>query len=420
MLISACFFLLFLFSISGDGWLFLLKNNLLLLQFVFFIFLLSNYSLALGVVPSSNEITFSPDAKVVDKLKIINDGGASKQVVVYAEGELSKYISLPQSIISFNDGETEKLITYSVNIPSSFAVQGRHEGRIVLRELASSNSQISASLSVVSKVIIIVPYSGKYAEMRVFVGDFNVNKMSNFVIELNNLGTEDITSAQAHVKVISLYSGKEVASLFSDEARVPKKSKKLFTIHWTPNVPMGVYKVLASVVYDNHVVEDQKLLTIGSENIAIDSISVSDFKLGGIAKFDILLRNEWSSEINGVYAQVSVSKGSETFASSTTQTVSLPPLGSMVVNAYWDTNKVVPGSYDLKIKLFFGDSIVEKTFPIVVTQDKIDTGFTANVVSPQNSSSGSSNNSVIYLLVFLVIIILIINILLYLKFVRKR
>ncbi len=391
--------------------------------YVLLLIIFTSFVSALGVVPSSKEILFTPNKQLVNKLKVLNNDGGPRDVVLYPEGELSQYITLADSMLSFKDGETEKITTYTINQPSSFAVEGEHEGKIIVRELPTAGNQVVASLSIASKITLVVPYSKKFAKMRLFVGDFDVNKRSNFVLELNNLGTEDITSAQARVKIIDLHSKQDVVTLISDESRVPKKQKKLFTIPWTANVPRGVYQVIASIVYDGKVVEDQKVLTIGSESISISDISVKTFKLGGIAKFDILLSNEWSSDIDDVYARIDITKQTDTFASSTTQTVVLPALGSVVVNAYWDTDKVVPGNYDLKVTLFYGDTAQEKTYPITVTQNSIDTGFTGQVIGKgptSRSPSGTSGTGIIYLLVILVMVILALNIVIYVKFIKKR
>ncbi|MBN1274972.1 hypothetical protein JXA12_01645 [Candidatus Woesearchaeota archaeon] len=378
--------------------------------------LLTSMASGLGVVPSSHELTFEPGKTTTYKLKVVNNDGDARQVLLYTDGELSSIISLSDSLISFAEDEEERIVTVTVLQPERLAVQGRLQGRIIARDLSLTSGQLGASLSVVSRLDLIVPYTGTYAELKLFVGDLQAGKQGNFVAELANLGLEDIASAQVYVNVLDARTDDVVASLVSDDVRVPKGTKKLFTIPWSPEVPNGVYKAVATAVYDGDSVEDQKVFSIGSRSVRVSSISVDDFSLGGIAKFDILLRNEWSGVIEDVHAEVQVRRGESLFASSTTQTITLQPLQSQAVNAYWDTKNVVTGGYDLVVTLFHGDAVEERVFPITVTQRGIDTGFTAQVVSGREGGESSA----IYLLVALVVVVLVVNAVLFRKLFRRK
>lgn len=374
---------------------------------------------AFGIVPSSHEITFEPDKTYVYKIKVVNNERMAREVLLFTEGELSSIISLDKNFIEFSAGEEEKFVTVTVVQPEQFSVQGRLQGRIIAREISSSDGQIGASLSVVSKFFIVVPYTGLYAETKLFIGDFVNGKQGNFIIEVNNLGTDDIASTQVYVNVVNAKTEQVVASLVSNDVRIPRKSKELFTIQWTPQVANGIYKAIATTTYDGSSVEDQKVFSIGSKNVGIESINVNDFSLGGIAKFNILLKNNWGDTISDVHAEVKVRDGSNTFATSTTQTVTLQPLGSQLINAYWDTGKVVPGKYELVINLFYEGSVEEKAFPITVKQNSIDTGFSGQVIGTQRTGD-TEGFSPIYLLILLVIIVLVVNVILFKKLMKKK
>ena len=271
---------------------------------IFFLFLLfSSLTTALGVVPSSHDILYEPGKEVSYQLKVVNNGGQPRQVILYAEGELANVISFDTSVIDFQSGQEEQLVTVKLNQPNSMAVQGKREGRIVVRELPQGGGQISAILTIVSKLFLVVPYEGTYAETRLFVGEFQSGKQGNFVVEIHNLGSDDITAAQVFIKIYNPRTNQEMASLISNEERVEKKKKELITIPWTPDLPNGAYKAVATSVYDGNSVDDQKLFFLGKQSISIDSITVKDFKLGGIARFDILLRSEWSDEISDVHRE---------------------------------------------------------------------------------------------------------------------
>lgn len=387
---------------------------------VLFLFLNVSLVLGLGVIPSSQEISYDSGKVSTHQLKLVNNDERQTQVLLYVEGELSQHVNLQESVVDFAQGEKEKIITYTFSHPENFAHQGKYEAKIVAREIPPSGSQIAASLSVVSKVILVIPYEGTYAQMRLFVGKFETGKEGNFVIEVNNLGTLDITQAQAFVSIRETRSNKVVEELSSVEERISVDGKKHFTLPWTPHVAKGTYTAVARIAYDGNTIEDQKVFSIGEQIVSVQGISVDNFNLGGVAKFDLLLRNEWNDIIEGVYAQVSVYDGSELYESSVTQTVTLNALEEKVVNAYWDTDKVVPGAYDLVVTLFYNGFTKEQRFPIVVTQNSIDTGLSGNVIGSTSETKEEKTLNAVYILIILVVIVLALNIMLLRRFMKKR
>ena len=369
---------------------------------------------ALGVIPSNHQKTFEPQGTYEYQIKVVSDD-ITKQVVVYSEGALTEYISIDKTYLTFKEGEKEQFITIKIKQPRSFEKQGLLEEKIIVRDVSANQGQVGATLSVISKFSLLVPYENSYAETKLYVSDFSQEKKSNFVIEINNLGLEDITNAHAFIKIINPYTNQVLTTINSEELRIPKKTKKHVTLPWTPSIPNGMYQAIATTTYNDKSSTHEKTFFIGSESISTETITVNNFQLGGIAKFNLLLKNEWNLPLENVHAIITIKQGTTTYESSTTQSITLDSLESKLVNGYWDTNKVIPGSYDLEVKLYYNDKITSKTFPIVVKQNSIDTGFTANVVK-----EGGQELNPTYLLILLVIIVLIINIILFKKLFKKK
>ncbi|MBD3209243.1 hypothetical protein GF367_02385 [Candidatus Woesearchaeota archaeon] len=387
--------------------------------FLIVLVLCSSSVMALGVVPSSQERVFEPGQTHTYQLKILNNEGAQKTVNLYVIGDLAPFLSLDRDALSFSSGQREAFVTVTLRQPRSASVQGRVEGKVVVQEHSRAGGQIAASLSVVSRFTLVVPYAGTYAEAKLFVGDFDRGKQGNFIIEVRNLGEEDIAEAQAYFKVLNMGTYETVATLTSEPRRIPKEESAFFTVPWRPDVPRGSYRVVATVAYDGETVEAEESFAIGQRSVAIDAITVNEFSLGGIAKFNILLRNEWSGALSGVYAEVTITQGDERYAFSTTQTVDLPGSGSRLVNAYWDTGNVVPGAYDMEVVVYYSGEQVQKSFDIVVKQDSIETGFTGQVVGGGRDGE-QEPISPVSLLVVLVVIVLVVNVILFRKLLRKK
>ena len=272
------------------------------------IIVLANQIHALGIAPSHSDIIFEPSLEKTIQLKVINNAHKDFDAVVYAEGALAEYIIIENPTISLSKDQDSKIISYKVNLPKSLEKQGMHEAKVVVREIPKETKEgttITASLAVASKLKVMVPYKGKYAEIKLFVTNFKQNQESNFAVEVRNLGTEDILEAYAIVNIYDPLNNK-LAAITSNKASVKSKDKEILIAKWTPKLGPGNYRAVATLMYDSLNTRDEKPFTIGTFELGITSISVTDFKLGGIAKFDILVENNWNEDIPNVFAEATV------------------------------------------------------------------------------------------------------------------
>ena len=60
------------------------------------------------------------------------------------------------------------------------------------------------------------------------------------------------------------------------------------------------------MVYDNEITKVEKEFEIGEDFLEILEINIKDFQLGGIAKFDSLVENKWTSDLEDVYLNIIV------------------------------------------------------------------------------------------------------------------
>ncbi|MFP4524188.1 MAG: hypothetical protein ACLFO2_02650 [Candidatus Woesearchaeota archaeon] len=377
--------------------------------------LIPHFSSALGVIPSSHQAGYEPGEEYTYRLKVVNNAEEAARVTLEAEGDLEPYLSLSQEELSFRQGETEKFVDVTLSQPSSSAKRGEVTGRVIVREQSPGQGQIGATVTVASKLTLLIPYDGAYIESKLYIGKFAPGQRGNFVVEAENKGDEDVTDAQVFLKVRRAATGEEVASLSSDTRRVAAGGVKHFSIPWQADVTPGNYRVTATTVYADESFDEEKEFRVGEAAVMVDDITVKDFSLGGIAKFDILLRNEWGNPLEDVYATVQVRDDDSSYASSTTQSVDLEPLQAKRVSAYWDTENVAPGGYEMDVTTFYKDKTTEKTIPITIRQDDIETGATGQV-----TASEDGEDAAIYLLVVLVLVVLVTNILLFRKLKGKK
>ena len=394
-----------------------LKPILLIIVFA----VLASQTYALGIAPSHVDVIFEPALEKTIQLKVINNAHKDFDAVVYAEGELAEYITINEPMIKLLKDQDSKIISYKIKLPQSLEKQGLHEASIVVREIpkiTKGETTITASLAIVSKLKVMVPYKGKYAEIKLFVTDFKQNKESNFAVEVRNLGTEDILEAKAVIDIYGPLNNK-LETVTSNEASVKSKNKEILIAKWTPKLGPGNYHAVATLIYDELNTKDEKSFTIGTLELKIISISVTDFRLGGIAKFDILVENNWNMEIPNVYAETTVkdNKG-KIYTQFKTASVNIPAFGKQELNAYWDTAKVIPGAYKFDIVLNYLNQKTEKIFDIMVEYDKITASLVGKAIAVGEEEKPAVLKS-IYILIFLVVILIIFNIVIYFKKIRK-
>ncbi len=382
---------------------------------------LINHAYALGIAPSHSDVIFEPGLEKTIQLKIINNVHKDFDAVIYAEGELAEYIIIENPTSSLSKDEDSKIISYKIKLPQSFEKQGLHEARVVVREIpkkTKGGTTITATVAVVSKLKVMVPYSGKYAEIKLFVTNFKQDKESNFAIEVKNLGTQDILEAYA---IVNIYdpSNNKVATITSNKASIKSKDKDILIARWTPDLGPGNYRAVATLMYDSLNTRDEKPFTIGTFALDIISISVNNFKLGGIAKFDILVENKWNEEVPNVFAETSVKddKG-KIYTQFKTASADIPAFGSQELNAYWDTAKVIPEAYKFDIVLSYLGQKTEKVFDIMVDHDKITASLVGQVIGVEEEEKPVVLKS-IYILIFLVVILIIFNVFVYFKKIKK-
>jgi hypothetical protein len=243
-----------------------------------------------------------------------------------------------------------------------------------------------------------------------------VNVESTFAVEITNLGEKTIFATPV-IDILGPFNEK-IAVLKGEEVTIKPKEKEIVNIKWTPTT-MGSYYAKTSVIYNEHEARDEKMFTIGDVFIDVDSISVDKFTLGGVAKFDILLKNEWNQPIDSVYADIAITdeKG-ERYAISKTASKSIEAFGRQKLEAYWETTNVEKGKYKLSVSLNYLDKKTDKTFDIEVGFDSIVVSGQLVGVTPTPTGQPQGLDSYMGIIVVVVLVLAGIGIFAYYKVIK--
>jgi len=372
---------------------------------------------AIGIAPAISEHAFIPGMEKTVNLKIVNSDRADVSVFLSVDGELADYISIDTPEFDMTKDMDFMRVSYTFRLPSDIGNPGPHEARILINTKTSSSesrgTQISAKVVVYSVLRVFVPYPGEYAEIRLIAPNFRVGKESFFGIEIMNLGTEDIL-ADSLINVLTPLNAK-IASLKGDRASVKSKDTELVSVGWTPETA-GNMLAVSEVIYGKSFARDEKKFSVGDPVIEIFNISAENFRLGGIAKFEIIVQNVWNEPIGNVHAGFTIlDEEGNLYSRYSSEHVEVPAGGVQIIPGYLETDKLKEGRYLMKINLNYLEKKEEKVFDINVRKDSVSILPTGQVISAERPQVQSSEDNIYMLFYAVIILIVISNIVLYKK-----
>jgi hypothetical protein len=365
---------------------------------------------AIGVTPGRTTMDFEPGIEKAVTFTILNDENKAFSAYVYVEGDMSDYITIDQYSLEFSESDKSKSFTYRVNMPERLDPPGDHWGRIVVLELPSGlsgskgNMQITGTVAVVQQLRVRVPFPGKYAQLYLSVQEAEPNKTVRFYVQIDNMGKVDIKNAVAEIEIVGP-NNEHIASLEAGPVSVPATEKGKLVADWKADVRPGEYHAVATVKYGGETTRLGKNFQVGSMFMDVLDISVKDFRLGGIAKFDILAESEWNKPIAGIYADMTVKdeKG-RTISNFKSASADVEAYGTTHLYAYWDTEGVQEGEYSTRLALHYLGLSTEKEIITHVSLGGIRTdivGISVGAVTAEEAA-GMEQYTIIALLAVLV------------------
>jgi len=349
---------------------------------------------ALGISPARKIVDFEPGLEDEIELKIINTGNEETKLVIYVEGEMADLVELEDYELNFLPGEESKTIKYKFKLPEEIDTPGDHDIEIVVREVplgeVISDTMIGSSVAVVHQLKIKVPYPGKYAIADLKVIETGRTDQVNFVVVVHNLGLEKIENANARIDVFNANSKNKITELRTELFSIDVGEDLEIPSIWNKDVEFGEYYAKLIVTYDGKVTEAVRELSVGERLVNILSIYTKGFKLGEIAKFNILLENLFPEKIYDTYTTFLISDKGVELADFKSVTEDIEGYSKKELTAYWDTEGIDIGEYDVKIGLHYEGGHIELDMKTKVLKDNIIfEGLTGAVIS--DSPGGNKN-----------------------------
>lgn len=376
---------------------------------LFLILLITPGVFSLGITPGRTTLDYESGLEKEIAFSVLNNEHKNMQVMLMIQGELNDSITLYESIVDFMPSDESKSFKYKVKFSDKISKEpGLHTAEIVALEVPKADAGgtfVGATVAVVSQLYVYVACPGKCIETDLNVLDAEQNSTATFIVPIINRGELGIGEARA---IIDIYTGlnEKVGSVETDYASISSGMRTELTGRWEINVNSGNYLAKVTVLYDGESKSFEKQFAVGSEILSIESILVNNFRLGEIAKLQILVENKYNQELKSVFANMLVyNSKSQVMADIKSAAEDIPALNKKELIAYWDTVGVEEGEYDGKLMVKYGQKSTDKNLVLKVSEDSLDIFGVGYAIRP----SGGEGTSMTTILLILVILLLIVN-----------
>ncbi|MBW6442710.1 hypothetical protein K0A97_02930 [Patescibacteria group bacterium] len=389
-----------------------------ILFFLLILIFISSSVSSLGITPGRTTINFEPGLTKTVEFTVINSEEKDVNLVVLVQGELNQSISLSDISFSMGANEREKKIKYTLNLPQNLE-PGLRTSEIVVVQLPEKSSEsqafIGAAVGVATQIYVYVPYPGKYAEASLNIVGPDEKGVINFVLPVISRGDLDLVRVNA---VIDIYSSlnEKIETIKTNEIGILSGERKELVAKWEQNLSSGKYKAIATLIYDENTKTLEKEFNIGYQVLEIQNIEVNNFRLGEIAKFEVLVQNKWGEPINNAFAEMLIyNNQNQVMAEVKSPNYNFPALEKALMILFWDTGGVRAGTYDSELFLKFGEQSSKHNLKLDVSERSINVRGVGYVISEDSGEGGD----IVFILGSIIVLLVVINLFWFL-FLRRK
>lgn len=374
---------------------------------------------ALGITPAKKIIEFEEGLMFSSEFKVINTKDAPTDISFDVSGELSKYILLGGGGHLTLESNSEKIIKYTLNLPSGVSRKdisaGDNDVYFTVREVVDSKeNSISTSVGLVTMLRVKVPYGLKHIKPELYIYEGDVETNTIFVIPIENLGINNLEKVRA---VLSVWDdGTLVGGLESEYVSISSGVRDEIRLVWPTDVGAGEYLARVVVEYDSDDVVLEKIFFVDGMKLLITDLSVGEI-LGDAARFEVKAKNVWNEELTNVYAEVEVyDLNGSLFDSFTTSKMSILRGGVGTFVGYIDVDNMTYGEYTTKLIVHYGNKEIEK----VVETTFVESGLTVGEITSYGGGWKWFGNGLSFFLIFGIGFLVVVNTLWLLFFKEKK
>jgi hypothetical protein len=327
---------------------------------------------ALGIAPSDTYISFEPYGSGSFEIMLINNGNEDVNASVNIGGPFAEYFIMTDGTQEVKTGSSTKYIV-GYSFPASLSPHGPINHDLNVRQKVNEAQQgISASLSVIARVVVDVPYPERYLEYGLTVEDINEGEDLNFNFNVANKGEGNIFGFKSNLIIYDPSSEEKLFELEDTPSSLISGVKVTKTISLDSSVIGGGTFIADSFIIYDGIETDHKNITfkVGYEDIEVIEYPINA-TFGGIRKLMFIVDNKWNIAINDVVIETHIEKnGVPVTERSISNGFDLKALGEMNVPVYLDMANVNTGKYQLVVTIKYNGAEKVQNFDFSVISDK--------------------------------------------------
>lgn len=325
-----------------------------------------------GVTPVTYEVNFEPGLKQVFSFRFMGD--PDTQFKVYAAGDLAEYIALSTEYLK-QPGTVNALL----ELPNEIAIPGAHRIYIGAAQQPKDVRGFGIVGDIRGKIIVYVPYPGKYIEAELITQDIRYGDIGEFSLKVSNKGEEDV-SADSYIYIYDPEGGLVEQIPLGENYLKSQEKIELYAEFDSVGHQAGSYKAVGVVKYDIKEAKSENTFRIGELFVDITGWS-RKFWRGRINPLNIEVESRWNDPIENLYADIFILNHDIRFH---TPSITLKGFEKANLTGYFDTT---PIPVDLKevqarITLYYGDKKTEKvvTLKLIKEIDYMMYGLVASIL----------------------------------------
>jgi len=328
---------------------------------------------SIGISPDATYLKYEPLKEGNITIRILNTKNEAIEASLVFEGVFAKYFELDaKSKRVAKDGITPFVISYK--FPYEPDSHGSNQVIVKVKEKSVDSSGVAAIVSVISKIIVDVPYPDKYLEFNFKLDNANIAETAVASFNIQNRGEDNIFTVRPYFNVYSLNNLNESVKYYESEKMfsMTKDSNRNEIISFnTSEIGIGEYYIESFLDYDGIISKPENdTFIVGYKDVNV--INYTDILISGaIKEVDVYLRNEWNADVQNVYLQAYVEKeGSPISQKSFSHTVNMKALEVVKIPVFLDITNLIEGNYNLVLDIYYGGLVKQEKLPL-----KIKKGF---------------------------------------------
>jgi len=318
---------------------------------------------SVGISPAYFNEHFEPGLKKTFIFTTFNSN-PEEGIGIILEGELKEYAVLSENYIQ-GSGQFELTLT----LPEKIEKPGTSTLFIKVFESKNLSKEemvgIGGVAAIKAPINILVPFPGKYIESTFTINNVNEGEDTSYELEIKNLGTENITIQT----LIEVFKNNEPGKIILTEnfEETPLQSTHILNIVNSLNTSQlepGNYYATATIDYGKKVILND---TFRIGKFLVDIVDYNyQFERGRINQFDIEIENKWNTQINQIFATVTITDEGKVVADFKTVSVGTSAWERKNITGFFDATGLESKRHLANIKLFYENTSSNKLVAIYI------------------------------------------------------